>query len=298
MTPLLFSVMAPVIIILSDGKAAKMGGNNLDFTNLFRDVCDNGYRKEDVVRYINQMKQETQQAQAELKEKLEQLTVSKNELSNQVSHFSQHVGELEDKLQRESKNLREVTKTRDQLYLKLEQKQQELDEVSKRRKDEVARCKAEISEYLAQRKEMQDQIEELGIKGKKFDEIQSQLKNIRKKAESDAFLLVDNAKVESMEAVSVIDDVEQEVSLFKSDIGKIRADFEIGTKTLEDRLDSLYYALERWTYKLHGIKTRFYQENHLTLDEGYDYVAIDDSENKPGILYRRAPGDEQEAESE
>ena len=164
---------------------------------------------------------------------------------------------------------------RDYLYTELEQKQQELDEEVKARQDDLVACKREIERYLVQKKKMRKQIEELSVKNQKYDELQGNLKRIRMKAEAEAYQMVETAKEQSMDAISVVDDVVEEISVFRSDVGKIREDIQIGPETAKDRLNALYDSLDRYVGKLQGIKERFYEAHHLPLlEEDYQYIGI------------------------
>ena len=108
-----------------------------------------------------------------------------------------------------------------------------------------------------------------------YDELQGNLKRIRMKAEAEAYQMVETAKEQSMDAISVVDDVVEEISVFRSDVGKIREDIQIGPETAKDRLNALYDSLDRYVGKLQGIKERFYEAHHLPLlEEDYQYIGL------------------------
>lgn len=247
----------------------------MDYQKLFRSTGKNGFNRDDVIQYMQETEKNTQSAQEELKDQIELLTQSKEELTQEISAFSSHVEELEQQLEEEKEHVRRVSSMRDYLYTELEHKQQELDEEVKARQDDLAACKREIERYLAQKKKMQKQVEELSVKNQKYDELQGNLKRIRMKAEAEAYQMVETAKEQSMDAISVVDDVVEEISLFRSDVGKIREDIHIGTETAEDRLNALYDSLDHYVGKLKGIKERFYEAHHLPLsEESYQYTSI------------------------
>ncbi len=247
----------------------------MDYQKLFRSTEKNGFNRDDVIRYMEETERNTQSAQAELKDQIELLTQSREELTQEVSAFSSHVEELEQQLKEEKERVRKVSSMRDYLYTELEQKQQELDEEVKARQDDLVACKREIERYLVQKKKMRKQIEELSVKNQKYDELQGNLKRIRMKAEAEAYQMVETAKEQSMDAISVVDDVVEEISVFRSDVGKIREDIQIGPETAKDRLNALYDSLDRYVGKLQGIKERFYEAHHLPLlEEDYQYIGI------------------------
>lgn len=250
----------------------------------FRNAAFGGFNKEDVLHYIDEMTESTKTLEAGLKNQLNSLTASRNELTNRVSTFAEQVQELEQQLGEERTNLRELASMRDQLYIELQVKQQALDTAVTRREKDIADCEREIAMYLEQKRRLTDELSQAQEKGNKYDEIQQDLKQIRLDAESSAFRMVEEAQVQSMEAVSVVDDVKDEIDTFKEDIGQIRSDLSIGTVTLEDRLDSLYYTLDSHVQKLCGIKAQFYASNGIPIDEN-DFACFvpqpKEPENKP-----------------
>lgn len=247
----------------------------MDYKKLFRSAEKNGFQRDDVIRYLKEMEKNTQDTEAVLKDQIELLTQSREELTHEVSEFSNQVKGLEQQLQEEKDRVQKISSMRDYLYTELEHKQQELDEEVKARQDDISACRREIELYLAQKKKLKDQVEQLSIKSQKYDELQSSLKRIRMKAESEAFQMLETAKEQSMDAISVVDDVVEEIEVFQTDIGQIKADLQIGPHTAEDRLNGLYDVLDRYVGNLKGIKERFYQAHHLSDgQDGYDYMRI------------------------
>ncbi|MCI9272734.1 MAG: hypothetical protein HFE39_02115 [Clostridiales bacterium] len=247
----------------------------MDYKKLFRAAEQNGFHRDDVIHYLKEMEKNTQDAEAVLKDQIELLTQSREELTQEVSEFSNQVKGLEQQLKEEKDRVHQVSSMRDYLYTELEHKQQELDEEVKARQNDMAACKREIERYLTQKKKLQNQVEQLSVKNQKYDEIQNSLKRIRMKAESEAFQMLETAKEQSMDAISVVDDVVEEIEVFQSDIGQIKADLQIGPHTAEDRLNGLYDALDQYVGKLKGIKEHFYQVHHLSDgQDGYDYMGI------------------------
>lgn len=247
----------------------------MDYKKIFRSATEDGFNQEDVLRYMQEMEKSAKETEAQLKDQIDLLAQSRDELSHEVSQFSTQVKGLEEQLEEERSRVHQVSSMRDYLYTELEHKQKELDEEAKARQDDVAACKREIERYLSHKKKLQKQVEELSVKNQKYDELQGNLKRIRMKAESEAFAMLETAKEQSMDAISVVDDVVEEISLFQKDIKQIKEDIRIGPDTAEDRLNALYQELEKNIGQLKGIKERFYEAHHLRADEnGYDYIAI------------------------
>lgn len=139
------------------------------------------------------------------------------------------------------------------------------------------RLQNQIAALLEGRKELNKEIErlqekwvkaqrqddELVRKSRQYDDIQFHLYEIHQKAESEAFLIRESAKEQAMDAVFVIDDIKETVSVFQQDVQALKKDLEIGSDTLEDRVASFLYSLKSFEGKLDQIKQRFYEDNHL-----------------------------------
>lgn len=254
----------------------------MDYSQLFKTAQKGGYYKQEVNSYIRKMEEDSKTAQEDLQNQINHLTQSRDQLSSEVSNFSERVNQLEEKLSQEKEKVREVTAQKDELYSALEQKQQELDDAVLARHNDVATCEKEITSFLMEKKRLQAQVKELEAKGKKYDALHRNLKQYCLKAESDAFCMLETAKEQSMDAISVVDDVTKELEFFQTDVNKLRGELHIGTEMLEDRLTCLYDSLEACVRNLHGIKTRFYAANHLPLEDGYEYVNIAEHAQKNG----------------
>lgn len=139
------------------------------------------------------------------------------------------------------------------------------------------RLQNQIAALLEGRKELNKEIErlqqlwvkaqrqddELVRKSRQYDDIQFHLYEIHQKAETEALMIRDSAKEQAMDAIFVIDEIKDTVSIFQQDVQGLKKDLEIGSRTLEDRVASFSYALESFEEILDQIKRRFYEDNHL-----------------------------------
>lgn len=140
------------------------------------------------------------------------------------------------------------------------------------------RLQNQIAALLEGRKELNKEIErlqekwvkaqrqddELVRKSRQYDDIQYHLHEIHQKAESEAFMIRESAKEQAMDAIFVIDDIKETVSVFGQDVKALKRDLEIGSDTLEDRVAAFLYSLKSFEEKLDQIKQRFYEDNHLS----------------------------------
>lgn len=133
------------------------------------------------------------------------------------------------------------------------------------RENQLEKCKKEADLYLKNELDMQRRLDELKRKGEQFDAIQENLSRIHKKAQLDAQDVIDCAKEEAMDILSIVDELNYEINIFRKDIKKIINDLSIGAITTEDRLNSILYVVEDLEKRMKKAKLDFYNENHIPL---------------------------------
>jgi len=110
-------------------------------------------------------------------------------------------------------------------------------------------------------------------------------------AEIRAHSVVDEAQEKAFDTVMLIDEIENEIKLFKDDLVFLRRDIKIGTLTLDDRLENVYLRLCKSLDKLTAIRDEFYIKNSLPFDMQMSYHSYYDDEKGsyegavPSIVY-------------
>lgn len=176
----------------------------------------------------------------------------------------------------------EITAARNALYKSLQDVQMRLADMTAQRDNDILAYEQELKNRLDEKLELQQKYDLLVIKGKRYDELQDSLMNIKMKAEARALNVIDEAQEKAMDAVNIIDNISHELDLFREDLIWLRKDIKIGVYTLDDRLDNLYKRLCQNMDRLTKIKTDFYQKNHLPLDSDFD---DDSAQGIPSIKY-------------
>ncbi len=174
----------------------------------------------------------------------------------------------EAKLEATDKNIAliEMTASRNALYQSLQETQMRLAEAQGQRDNDVEAYQKELTLRLQEKRQLQEQVDTLTIKAKRYDELQESLIKIKMDAEIKAHSVVDEAQEKAMDTVMLIDNIEKEINLFREDLTYLRRDIKIGTLTLDDRLDNVYMRLCQNLDKLQKIREEFYIKNSLPLD--------------------------------
>ncbi len=161
----------------------------------------------------------------------------------------------------------EMTASRNALYRSLQDAQMRLAEAVGQRENDIEAYQKELDIRLDEKRQLQEQCDQLVIKAKRYDELQESLVKIKMKAEVRAHGVIDEAQEKAMDTIMLIDDIEKEISLFREDLTYLRRDIKIGTVTLDDRLENIYLRLCKNLDRLMEIKENFYEKNSLPLDE-------------------------------
>ncbi len=161
----------------------------------------------------------------------------------------------------------EMTASRNALYKSLQDTQMRLAEAVGQRENDVEAYQKELDARLEEKRRLQEQVDSLGIKAKRYDELQESLVKIKMNAELRAHGVIDEAQEKAMDTIMLIDDIEKEIRLFREDLTYLRRDIKIGTITLDDRLENIYVRLCRNLDRLTEIKENFYIRNSLPMDD-------------------------------
>ena len=183
---------------------------------------------------------------------------------------------LQAELYAANKKIEDLSREKDRFYSMLQKKQIAFNELLMQHNDDICACEKEIAYYIEIKKNLEVQVDQLKLKGKRYDDLQESLTNIRMKAESAALNLVEEAQSQLMEAFTIIDEIASSVLTFQSDLTIIKKDLKIGSDTLENLLEVLIQTLTQNTKKLKNMKKRFYEVNKIPLDEdASEYISVE-----------------------
>lgn len=223
---------------------------------------------------VNDQREELQQditeetaAEAPVSEGNTVITDSKLTPEEEIEFLGGKLRETELQLTEKNIALIEMTAARNALYRSLQETQMRLAEAQGQRENDVEAYQKELDIRLDEKRRLQEQVDALSIKAKRYDELQESIVKIKMKAELRAHGVIDEAQEKAMDTVMLIDNIEKEIKLFREDITYLRRDIKIGTVTLDDRLENVYLRLCRNLDRLVEIKEEFYKKNSLPLGE-------------------------------
>ncbi len=200
---------------------------------VFKKALMGGFKKRDVMVYIDNLLKNAQEAEEQLKGQIDSLTVSRNDLQRQVDEFSLRVGELEGQLVEAKENIE---------FLNLENKRMQAEIVK------AKRLEKEEEEFQKEKEELLARIRQLEEKGKKYDEINQNLGAIYVEAHQNVSKLLEDAKRRSQlvefEASNIIDNMAYNVEDFRHSVESLRRDVKSSVYLIERKLDDIIKALD------------------------------------------------------
>lgn len=181
--------------------------------------------------------------------------------SDSLKKLLDRISELENNLNESIKFSTLVVEQRDVLKRRLEEAEAKSSDTLIKYKKDIVNLYYETSESMEKIELLEKEIEILKTKCYEYDKLKKSLSDIKNKAELSSLKIIEDAQVQAMESINIIDEVSREIILFKSDIERLRDDLKIGTATLEDRIDSMYYKINEYVLRMDKIKTDFYKVN-------------------------------------
>lgn len=195
------------------------------------------------------------QAQDVLSIRLESLERAGEAFFEKADAFEAKIAALEKKLTAQHKKYEKVRLDNRALTSQLEAEREEHARALAKKEDEIARAAREIEQYINEREALMRNVELLSRKSEKYDQMKRGVSRIRLQAEREAGALVDQARLQTMEAAEQVEHLTEEVR-------KIRAGGPLPASP-EERLSAFYRAIDRAVEELTVLHGQFAQRNHL-----------------------------------
>ncbi len=121
----------------------------------------------------------------------------------------------------------------------------------------------ELERRIKEKNALQEQLDLTAIKVKKYDEIEKTISEIKINAGRDAQRLMDEAEEKSMDAVTVIEYIQQDISKLKFDLENMTKSPSTTKENLEEEISIMIDMLNRHLEYLKSIKSGFYKMNNI-----------------------------------
>lgn len=206
-----------------------------------------GFQKKAVLKYIDQLGEENQNAMAALKEQIAEMEKNSGELSETVGGLNGEVTGLQQKLTSQTERARGLQRAIDDLSAEIERQQGIIDEKNE-----------ELKQYQSKCKTLEMRAESLEYKGKKYDEVMYRIGGtfVHASQSADEIIKAAEKKASRMtaETIESIQHLAQQVGTFKGDVGVLRGALQKALSELERRLDGIDRSISQLDSEVKAIE--------------------------------------------
>lgn len=191
-----------------------------------------GYEREAVLHYIDQMSKTAQESEAQLQQKMEQITLSREELEQQISEFESKVQDVSQDLDQEKGKNQKLSKMITLLQ----------EEIDRQRRVNEGR-ERDFHQMKEQNRELQERFRQAQDKSRKYDEAAASIGSAILEAQQTAKNIVDaaNGRAQSLsqEADEFISGVLDKIEGMQQDFLLLRGKMNESIALLNSRFDQI-----------------------------------------------------------
>lgn len=130
--------------------------------------------------------------------------------------------------------------------------------------NELKSYEDELALRIKEKNALQEQLDLAAIKVKKFDELGKTVSEIKINARQESMKLMDEAEEMSMDAVTVIEFIQKDISRMKYDLENLSRDESRSRDSLDEEIQLVIDLLNKHSEYLGQIKSGFYRINKIT----------------------------------
>lgn len=196
-----------------------------------------GFEKKGVLSYIDEMNAKASQAQEALNHKLDEVSAARDDLTRQVSAFSEKITNLEEQLKNERVKINQLTGVINDLNSEITTQKRTVQE----RENEIRR-------EQERNRQLQFKAEALEYKSRKYDEATMRVGAVLIEAKESADRILDRAKEEAAEIRATnqrnMEAISGEIESFRVDVSNLRSSIEEVMGSIALKLDGLDESID------------------------------------------------------
>lgn len=253
----------------------------MDNGGMFKNTFFGGFKKRDVLSYIDSLSDRARRIEAELKRQLSDVTGQCDLLKEKLAGYERRIADLEAQLKQQKQENR---------FLNLENKMMQA-KLSKAVQQQSGQPDVGGKEALSQEQQLLERIRQLEEKGRKYDEISKNLGSMYIQAHSNAAKLVEQAKDQSekisQDAEKLVDIIYEDVSGFRQQIDDARQRIINSVHQMEKMLSDIDRVLEQALERFES-RNRRVQSNQKTSqlnDKVSESSIIDFADNDKSLSF-------------
>lgn len=205
-----------------------------------------GFERKGVLNYIDEMNMRAKAAQDSLNQKLEEVSAARNDLTAQISSFSEKITGLEEQLKNEREKINELTGVINDLNAELSSQ-----------KETISFQEAELRNQQERNRKLQFKAESMEYKSRKYDEATMKVGSVLLEARESADRILEQARQEA-EALRAMSEqsmgtISGEIESFRGDVANLRHSIVEVMSSITQKLDGLDRAIDNIEGRCDGL---------------------------------------------
>lgn len=187
-----------------------------------------------------------------------------NEYEEFVEELNEKILHLEYEVSEKTSEILSLKKEKERLYNDVKEARYQAALFRTEMQNSSGIYEEELERRIKEKNALQEQLDLVAIKVKRYDELEKTVSEIKIKANQEAVKLMDEAEEKSMDAVTVIEFILKDIGRMKFDLENLSRNSSAGKSDLQEEIALMIDLLNNHLEYLKKIKSGFYKMNNIT----------------------------------
>lgn len=186
------------------------------------------------------------------------------EYEEKLHELNEKVMHLSFELQEKNSEILTLKKENERLYNDVKEARYQAALFRTELQNELKSYEDELALRIKEKNAIQEQLDLVAIKVKKYDELDKTISEIKINAGKEALKLMDEAEEKSMDAVTVIEFIQKDIGRMKLDLDNLSKSESRSQGDIDEEIQLMIDLLNKHNEYLGNIKSGFYKINKIT----------------------------------
>lgn len=187
-----------------------------------------------------------------------------NEYEEYVEELNEKILHLEYEVSEKTSEILSLKKEKERLYNDVKEARYQAALFRTEMQNSSGIYEEELERRIKEKNALQEQLDLVAIKVKRYDELEKTVSEIKIKANQEAVRLMDEAEEKSMDAVTVIEFILKDIGRMKFDLENLSRNSSADKSDLQEEIALMIDLLNNHLEYLKKIKSGFYKMNNIT----------------------------------
>lgn len=194
------------------------------------------------------------------------------EYEQKIAELTEENTRLKYELEEKSSRVLSLKKENERLYSDVKEARYQAALFRTELQNELKIYEEELALRIREKNEIQEQLDLVSVKVKRFDELDKTVSEIKINAGQEALRLMDEAEEKSMDAVTVIEFIQKDIARMKFDLENLSHTESRSLESIDEEIGIMIDLLNEHSKYLGKIKSGFYKMNKI---EEYESIPED-----------------------